>query len=217
MATITSLSETGICNMALGRIGAKRINSIEDATDDKAEAIHCRLHYSLTRDSLIRSHWWRMARARATLSQNATDPDFEWDYAYDLPVDFLRMKKPWDGDLSGSDVQWYTYSLEGTQLLSNETSMEIQYIKRVTDPTKYDPLFVEVFVLTLAMKLIMPLAGAGKEAILMRNELNIELQNLMAKVRTIDKQETNTQGRTDVTTWNDAMRSGQGVDSGKYY
>ena len=67
------------------------------------------------------------------------------------------------------------------------------------------------------MKLIMPLSGAGKESVLMRNELNIELQGLMAKVRTIDKQETNTQGRIDTTTWNDAMRSGQGVDSGKYY
>jgi len=217
MATIIALSETGICNMALGRIGAKRIVKIEDSTENSVEAIQCRLHYSQTRDALIRSHYWRMARARATLSQNTTDPEFEWNFAYDLPVDFLRMKKPWDGFMPGSTDQEYSYSAEGTQLLSDQTTLQIQYIKRVTDPPSFDPLFVEVFVLTLAIKMIMPLAGAGKEAILMRNELNIELQNLMAKVRVIDKQETNTQGRIDTTTWNDAMRSGNGVWSGKYY
>ena len=216
MATITAQSETSICNMALARIGAKRINDIEDASDDKVEAIQCRLHYSQTRDALIRSHYWRMARARKTLSANADyTSDGEYDYAYDLPVDFLRMKKSYEGLTPGSEIQAYTYSLEGKQLLSNETPMKIQYIKRVTDPPSFDPLFVEVFVLTLAIKMTMPLAGAGKKAIIMRNELNLELNGrggLMSKVRLIDKQETNTQGRVDTYTWNDAMTANASGD-----
>jgi len=216
MVTITAQSETSICNMALARIGAKRINDIEDASDDKVEAIQCRLHYSQTRDALIRSHWWRMARARKTLSANADYvSDGEYDYAYDLPVDFIRMKKPYEGLTPGSEIQAYTYSLEGKQLLSNETPMKIQYIKRVTDPPSFDPLFVEVFVLTLAIKMTMPLAGAGEEAIIMRNELNLELNGrggLMSKVRLIDKEETNTQGRVDTYTWNDAMTANASGD-----
>jgi hypothetical protein len=36
--------------------------------------------------------------------------------------------------------------------------MEIRYIRQVTDPTVFDPLFVEVLVLQLALKLVMPLS-----------------------------------------------------------
>jgi hypothetical protein len=98
-----------------------------------------------------RPHWWRFARSRVELSQNTTDPDFEWAYAYDLPNDFLRMwLKPYEDNNTGHDNTRYTYSMEGTQLLSDETTMKIRYIKRVTDVPTFDPLFVEVLVLQLA-------------------------------------------------------------------
>lgn len=220
MPTITALSETGICNMALGRIGAKRINGIGDTSEDSVEAIQCRLHYSQTRDALIRSHWWRMARDRATLSQNAAytadDNTFEWTYAYDLPVDFLRMKLPFENIGAGAKTLVYTYSIEGTQLLSNDSTMKIQYIKKVTDPPSFDPLFVEVFILTLALKIIYPLAGAGRVNIILARELKDELYGtpkqpgLIAQVQAIDKEETNTTGMVDVLTWNQAMLSGTG-------
>jgi len=197
------MGPTEICNMALGRLGAKRINDYDDASDTKPEAIQCRLHYEQTRDALIRSHWWRFARARATLSANATDPDFEYDYAYDLPVDFLRMKKPYEA--YGVTELLYTYSLEGKQLLSNETSMDIEYIKKVTDPNQFDPLFIEVLVLQLALKMVMPLTQDK----VLRRELHEELYGtpqqpgLMATVRVIDKEETNTTSRKP--TWNDTF------------
>ena len=197
------MGPTEICNMALGRLGAKRINDYDDASDTKPEAIQCRLHYEQTRDALIRSHWWRFARARATLSANATDPDFEYDYAYDLPVDFLRMKKPYEA--YGVTELLYTYSLEGKQLLSNETSMDIKYIKKVTDPNQFDPLFIEVLVLQLALKMVMPLTQDK----VLRRELHEELygtpqqRGLMARVRVIDKEETNTTSRKP--TWNDTF------------
>jgi hypothetical protein len=149
------------------------------------------------------------------LSANTTDePLSEWDYAYDLPTDFLRMKKPYEGVVSGETELEYTYSLEGKQILSNESSMKIRYIKRVTDPPSFDPLFVEVLVLQLALKMLFPIAGAGREAIILRRELMVELwgtpgqPGLMARVRALDKQETNTVGRNSLTSWNDARTAG---------
>jgi hypothetical protein len=205
MATKLALSETHICNMALGRIGAERIVSFDDASEESVEAIQCRLHYAQTRDALIRSHWWRFARARAILSANTTDePLSEWDYAYDLPTDFLRMKKPYEGVVSGETELEYTYSLEGKQILSNESSMKIRYIKRVTDPPSFDPLFVEVLVLQLALKMLIPIAGPGRDASIMRRELKDDLYGtprqpgLMAMVRALDKEETNTVGRNNL-------------------
>jgi hypothetical protein len=200
--------------MALGRIGAKRINDLDDASDTKNEAILCRLHYKQTRDALIRSHWWRFARSRKTLSANTTSPDFEWDNAYDLPNDFMRMwLKPFEDNSIGFHNTRRTYSLEGKQLLSDEGTMEIRYIRKVTDVTEFDPLFVEVLVLQLALKMVIPLAGGGRNGMAMRQTLLLELfgkGGLMSRVRAMDKSETRTLGRADASTWNDSLRISSG-------
>ena len=204
-----AISNTSICNMALGRLGAKRINDYSDSSESSVEAIQCRLHYEQTRDALIRSHEWRCTRCRATLSENATTPDFEWDHAYDLPADFLRMRPVYEGAPANENIH-YSYALEGKQLLSNEDSIELRYIKKVTDPTEFDPLFIEVLVLQLAIKMVMPLSQDR----ILRRELHEELwgtpqqKGLMSRVRALDKQETNSQGRNGVTTLNDVFASG---------
>lgn len=218
-----SISDTSICNMALGRIGAERINDFSDASETGIEAIQCRLHYEQTRDALLRSHQWRFARGRSTLSQNAAytadTTTFEWTYAYDLPTDFLAMRSIWEDAGRGEVGQQYPYSPEGTQILSEETSMKIRYIKRVTDVTKFDPLFVDVLILQLAVKLCMPLSQDK----VLRRELSLELNGtpqqpgLMAAVRAMDKQETNTLTRHESSTWNNAFSSGIGGDPARMY
>lgn len=208
-----SESPTSICNMALGRLGANRIDSYDDASNTQVEAIQCRLHYVQARDALIRSHHWRFARGRATLSASATAPGFEYDYAYDLPADFLAMRPPYEGMPGNEDIH-YTYAPEGKQILSNETTMKIRYIKRVTDPNEFDPLFIEVLVLALAVKLSMPLSGAGSAGESIRMGLYNELYGtpqqpgLMAQVRQVDKEETESKGRDSVSTWNNVFASG---------
>lgn len=197
-----ALNETKICNMSLGKIGTKRINDFTDATETKPEAIQCRLHYEATRDSLLRSHWWRFASDRKTLSQDTTDPDFEWEHQFILPVDFLAMKSIYEGRFSDENLR--SYALEGQRLLTNESTMEIRYIKKVTDVTKFDPLFVEVLVLQLALKLVGPLAGGNPK---LQDVLQRELFVLMPKVRALDRQETNTEGEYGLETWNDARYS----------
>jgi hypothetical protein len=222
MADAQALSDTSICNMALGRLGANRIVDFSDNSDENVWAIQCRLHYTQTRDALIRSHWWRFARGRATLSQNAAytadSTTFEWTYAYDLPADFLAMRNIWEDAGYGEVGQQYPYTIEGNQILSEETTMKIRYVKRVTDPTKFDPLFTEVLILQLALKMVSPLTGAGPDGSRLRQELNIELYGtprqpgLMDKVRAMDKQETNTATRYESSTWNDAFTAGSGGD-----
>jgi len=196
-------SATDICNMALGRLGAKRINNYADDTDTKEEAIQCRLFYIPTRDALLRSHWWRFARDRDTLSADAGFTADEWDYAYDLPADFLRFIGIWDESKSGRKTS-YSMVFQGTQILSNETSMKIWYVKKVTDPAEFDPLFVELLSLKLAMKMSMTLGGGGSGSNKMRQELYAEMTMLERRVRLVDKQEQNNIGRADMGTWNDA-------------
>ena len=119
MALSETLTETNICNQALGRIGANQIKNVE--TDTSVEAIQCKLHYEQTRDSLIRSYTWRFASGRETLTVSATTPDFEWDFQYPLPDDFMAEKSIYEGRFS--DANFRNYTLEGNLLLTNEDTM----------------------------------------------------------------------------------------------
>jgi len=193
-----ALSETKICNAALSKIGSQRLNDLDE--DTTPQAIQCRTHYEMTRDFLMRSHWWRFASARADLSVSADTPSGdEWDYQFPLPNDFLAMKSVYENRFSNENLR--SYALEGKMLLTNEDEMSIRYIKKVTDVTEFDPLFVEVLVLQLALKLVGPLAGgaAGIQDVIQK-----ELASIMPAVKALDGQETNTEGQYSLETWNDA-------------
>ncbi len=202
MTLSVTLSETSICNMSLAKLGANKIpkgQTVDDATG--IEAVQCRLHYEQTRDALIRSHNWRFASARAELVAT-DDPDFEWDNAYDLPDDFLAMRSIYENTIS--DVNVRSYALEGKKLLTNDSTVDLRYVKKVTDVSEFDSLFIEVFVLQLALELT-SLAGATPK---IRESLKDDLKQLMPAVRAMDEQETNTVGTADLQTWNDARYNG---------
>ncbi len=204
MALSETLTETGICNKALGRIAANRIPDGETVDASKElEAIQCRLHYETTRNALLRSYSWRFASARATLTEDDDTPDFEWEFQYGLPEDFMLMKSIYENRFSSDNFR--NYALEGQLLLTNESTMEIRYVKKVTDPTKFDSLFVEVLVLALADKLIGPLAGGDAR---IQKKINDAFDKLMPAVRALDGQETNTAGRVESGIWNDARYGG---------
>ena len=96
-------------------------------------------------------------------------------------------------------------------MLTDDSDVNLRYIKKVTDVTKFDPLFVEVLILQLALKIIAQLAGGDPK---MTQVLLTELSVLMPRVRTLDRQETNTRGRVDLDTWNNARTSlGGRIDS----
>jgi len=194
-----ALNDTKICNMALGRLKSKRINDYSDSSENTVQAIHCRLHYETTRDALIESYPWRFASARATLAADTETPDFEFDYQFLLPVDFLAMRSIYEDRFSDENLR--SYRLEENLLLTNESSMEIRYIKKVTDPTKFDQLFVKLFVLLLSDELIGPLAGGDK---VIQDKIDRDKANLIPTVKAMSGQQTNTIGQYDLETWNDA-------------
>jgi hypothetical protein len=138
-----AVSETSICNMALVRIGTRRITALSDVTP---EGQLCNEHYAQVRNSLLRSYWWSFAIDRAALSEDTTSPEFGYDRQFLLPSDCLRMLEIEDDD---------DCKIEGGKLLTNESSANIVYVKAVTDPTSFDVLFIEVLALALADRLVM--------------------------------------------------------------
>lgn len=202
MALSETLTETSICNMALDELGANRIKGTVD-DDASLEAIKCRLHYEPTRDALEQLVPWRFTRGRETLTEDTSTPDFQWDKQFVLPSDYLAKKSVYEGRFSDENIS--SYDLEGNLLLTNNTTVEFRYIKKVTDVTEFEPLFLQVFVLQLALKLT-TLAGATPK---IRGSIKDSLDDLMSTVMAFAKQETNTSGRLESSTWNDAMGAGR--------
>lgn len=195
---------TEVCSQALGRIGSARINNYE--TDTAPQAIQCRLHYEQTLKSCLRSHRWQFARARASLSADTNVPAFDWTYQYLLPSDCLRVIS-----VNGHDVFDYPsndFVLEGNKILSNDSEANIVYVKYVTNPNDFDPLFLEFLILSLALKLLYPIAGLSTGPV--KTALTIDWREANAKARLVSETENNTTG---FSTWNSSRLYNQGTDS----
>src|SRR5688572_17149968 len=131
-------SDTEICNIALGHLGEAPITSLDE--DSKA-AWACNLHYALTRDELLRAHRWNFAKDRVQLPELVEKPVFGWKHQFLLPADCLRVLEFNDQEIGN----WITeeYEIEGRRLLTDSDQARVVYIKKVTDVSLFDPLFVQ--------------------------------------------------------------------------
>lgn len=137
-------SVVSICNKALQALGAARITSL---AEDSSNARNCNLCYEDIRDEELRAHVWNFAKKRATLAADATEPDFDYLYAFPLPTDCLRLLPP-----ARRGLDWRIENHQGRPaILTNDgNSLEINYIARITDPTVFDPLFVKALAMSMA-------------------------------------------------------------------
>ena len=194
------MGPTEVCNMALARFGAKRINDYDDTSDTKPEAIYCRLYFEQVAKALMRSHWWRFAKARVQLSQDTDTPDFQWSYSYSLPTLHLRPILVYDGSDNIDGHTEYDYELEGSKLLTDESTVYLKYIKYVEQVPSWDNLFVECFVLYLAKHLVIPLSQDLK----LKKDIDSDLLPLLRQVRAIDRMEEYFVGRNSLRLWREA-------------
>jgi hypothetical protein len=129
-------SEVSICNEALDLLGAARITSL---TEDSTNARECNACYTEQRDRELERHPWNFARTRVVLAPNTTAPVFDFSYAFLLPVDCLRVLLPNDRNT----LDWSLENHNGSPaILTNDgTSINLKYIKQITDPNSMPPTF----------------------------------------------------------------------------
>jgi hypothetical protein len=259
--------ELSVVNQALGRIGSTRISDAENGSDKCNNWAQANLHYSQTRDALLRSYVWNFCSGREVLDKvqtivldteplpdawavgdeitglasgytaaivsvisdsqyeikwvtgtfvdsesitngtveivfyngvplswensivlyetaigdsyagdltvtNSAETIGEWSFQYELPEDILRVKSVYEDD--GGDIPSDRYTVEGGRILSSYDSIGLRYVKKVTDTAIFDPLFTDVLILQLALKLLGPLAG--NQTTQLRQDLQIELR-----------------------------------------
>ena len=183
-------SEVSICNIALSRVGD---NSIISLTEDSKTARLCNLLYKDTRNALLREHAWNFATTRVELALLSSTPSFGYSYEHQLPSDCIRAL------VAESDEYEITFKIESGKVLSNHSSVNLRYIRKVTDPNKYDSSFVDTLSSKLASEMVISLAdNKGLKEILYK-----EYIDKLAEARAMDSHE-GTPDEILGTTWLEA-------------
>jgi hypothetical protein len=171
-------SNVQIAKLALQHIGDRY--DISDLEEAGTEAEQINLVFDDTRKELLRSHPWTFANKYASPATLSVTVPGNWTYAYQYPTDAIRVIEivdPLGGAAARSRYYYrerdipvarqkipYEVSLltdDTKVILSNEQSAEFRYTANISDPTKFDPEFVNAFSLLLASKVAMALTGDG--------------------------------------------------------
>lgn len=144
-------SVVDICNLALDYCNERNITDIDEGSKNSNK---CRDWYDIVRKSLLMNLNASFSIKRAVLAQVADFiPVYGYTKAYSLPFDVLQV-------LNVNDIlDDNFYQIEGNFLYCNETfeTVFIRYIADITQVSKFDAVFTDLFAVSLAEKICMPL------------------------------------------------------------
>lgn len=136
-------SEVGICNAALQKLGASRITTLTDGTNNATE---CNAAYARLRDKLLRSFRWNFAKKLVQVAAEATGPVFGKANKFQLPSDCLRPLPP--------DRYTCDWQIKGRFIHTDEGApLNLEYIYRVTDVNEMDDSFRDALSSLIAWEL----------------------------------------------------------------
>lgn len=147
-------SEVEICSDSLLLLGEEPITSFDDAAK---KARLCKRFYPVIRDAVLRAYPWRCAikyQALNILTGDSAIPESQYAYTYQLPTNPYCLRAL----LLNNDktVQW---EVIGRKLVTDEASVTLKYISRVTDPGDFDSLLLMAISIQLAQAIAYPITG----------------------------------------------------------
>lgn len=158
-------SEVEICNLALQLMG--RSIAITTLTPYDTPSRLCARQYPISRDAVLRAYPWNFAQRRDELSAHADTPAFEFSYMYVLPSDYLGNIRIYDNDDQRFKLETYVASTASTVkviLTDIGAPLQVKYTARVTDPTLFDPLFIDTLAAHIGASIAVPLSESGQKA-----------------------------------------------------
>jgi len=165
-----------IASNALRLLGDDPITSFSDDTE-RARLVNA--VYEELRNEVARAAIWNCCKARQVLASLTETPAFGWAYYHQLPADCLRVVNV----LSGSSV--IDHEVEGRKLMTDVSSVNLIYIKRITDPNEFDALFISAYTARIAAELALPITGSNTAS----NAMWQLYERKVREARTVDSQE----------------------------
>jgi len=173
-------SKVDIANEALLMLGA---NSITSFTDNDSNAVLVNRFFDGERDAVLRSHRWNCAITTANLASLATAPIIDWAFKFTLPTDPYCLRVLDVRTVSG-DIK-LDHAIQGRELLTEESTVDITYIQRLEDATLFDALLHQAIVFRIAWKLAYPITRSHT----VMSQMGAMFESIVREARTIDSQE----------------------------
>jgi hypothetical protein len=142
-----------VCNRALIKIGAPRINTLSEDTPSALAVGAC---FPAVPDWVLRAYRWRFALKRVVLAEADAVPAFGYGWSFTLPDDCLT---------TAPEEEAANWTVEGRSLLTNQTPpLRLRYIAKMPDASLWDPAFAEVLACRIALEVQPELAPLRSEA-----------------------------------------------------
>lgn len=185
-----------ICNAALVRVGAQKINSMDEAGN---EARICKAVLEFCKEQVLVRHVWWCARSRAALplagiAGRDGAPNWPYKYAYGLPADFLRAVRIETGTPYGSPgapagLEPFILEKYGEDrvLLCNRRNAELIYVAGTSSPGDLSAECKQALVACLATEL----STALGQSLSMRERFQQEYKAALNEAVFIDATQAN--------------------------
>ncbi len=186
-------SEVDIINSSLNMVGASNI--ISRGEDSKSARI-TNQRYDYVRDSVLRAHPWNCAVTRRILTSDTDTPAFQYENQFTLPTDPYCLR------VLGLDYLDIDFQVEGRKIVSDEDTINLRYIARVTDPNEYDQLLIEA----IAARLAADTSFALVQSTSLTNSMFALYESKLSEARFVDATE-GTPGAVDNVTVSGSLQS----------
>lgn len=145
-------SSINLCSRALVKIGAHGISSFDEGTTEAHVAASL---YPMVRDGLLSSYPWNFAVKHSRLAQLVTSPLADFNNAFALPFDCLRVISA-GGDSRGHGLN---FQIREHQLHTSAESVVLTYVYRPSEDL-FPPFFSLVLIARLAAEFCIPLTDS---------------------------------------------------------
>ena len=176
------MSNTAItlCSKALIKLGAKSITSFEEET---AEAEVANQLYESTLQNLLASYPWRFSLTQKTLTRLTEKPISDYQYAYQLPNDCVRVLSAGQNIKSSGLI----YKIVGQKLYTNAPEVVLNYICR-PEENAFPAFFTDALISKLAAEFCLPLTESTTRTDYVRkmSESSISAARLMDSQQNIN-------------------------------
>ncbi len=151
-----ALNDVALCARALIRLGAAPITSFEDGT---AESEIAGALYAPVCDALLSSYRWSFATGQIKLTALSESPIADYEYAFQLPVDFLTAISCG----TGAKGRGVNYRITQGQLHCDYDAVTLTYIYR-PDEEAFPPFFDAAVIARLSAEFCIPITESTSRA-----------------------------------------------------
>ena len=167
-----------IASQALLKVGGNPITTF-DGTDRQSVVVSNM--YTDTKKSLLYYTFWNFATQKVELAALVeTIEDATYNYVYQLPGDYVRIKGIFDNAGNGST----DFSIEKNRVYANMSPLNLEYIQE-KDESEFPPYFTEVLIAKVAYEICEGVSGVGA----LQDRLLRDYERKLQVAKTVDGQE----------------------------